>query len=103
MKFVTVTIGDDDLELPNESLLVDINVDNPNALPFRCKKGICGSCRIEVIAGHENLCAPSDEENKFVERLGYSTKTMRLACQVRVGGDIKIRPCKEYRSATSTK
>jgi ferredoxin len=54
---------------------------------FGCYAGECGSCRIEVIEGSENLSELSDEEKK----LGMD-KTHRLACQTRIkSGEVKLK------------
>jgi ferredoxin len=50
--------------------------------------GFCTSCRVEVLAGGENLSPVSQLER---ERLGARAGELRLACQTRVGGRARIR------------
>ncbi len=67
--------------------------------------GMCGSCRIYVKKGQENLSQPGFVE-KFTTKLGANPEAffayigheneMRLACQCTVSGDIEVEtqaPC----------
>ena len=56
-------------------------------VPFSCGDGICGTCRIEIIKGGENL-SPLNEKEKA---LGGNNKK-RFACQCKLKkGEIKIK------------
>lgn len=49
-------------------------------------KGLCGTCRVKVTAGEENLTPRSDcEERKLRKR-----PDLRLSCQVAVRGDCTV-------------
>jgi ferredoxin len=48
--------------------------------------GTCSTCRVEVVAGAENL-SPI-EENEIAYELGPN---VRLACQARISGDVGVR------------
>ncbi|HVO51765.1 MAG TPA: 2Fe-2S iron-sulfur cluster-binding protein [Thermoanaerobaculia bacterium] len=48
--------------------------------------GTCSTCRVEVVAGAENL-SPL-EENEIAYELG---ENVRLACQARILGDVGVR------------
>ncbi|HLP79352.1 MAG TPA: 2Fe-2S iron-sulfur cluster-binding protein [Acidobacteriota bacterium] len=50
-------------------------------IPFGCTEGICGTCRVVVVEGGENLTAKTQEEIDF----GLTDKE-RLACQCRLKG-----------------
>ena len=57
-------------------------------IPFGCKQGICGTCKIEVLEGAENL----DDLNEQEEVMGDRDRTHRLACQCSIlKGTIKIK------------
>jgi len=57
-------------------------------IPFGCKQGICGTCKIEILEGSENL----DDLNEQEVAMGDRDKTHRLACQCSImKGNIKIR------------
>ena len=56
---------------------------------FACTEGICGTCVIEVLEGHENLSPPTQEEIEF---LGEGNTRERLACQCKIlEGTVKVR------------
>lgn len=50
-------------------------------------RGFCTSCRVEVLAGSNNLSSVSALER---ERLGADAGRLRLACQTRVFGDAHV-------------
>lgn len=75
-------------------------------LPHGCLSGACGTCRILVLEGQENLKEPSFIEKDTLSSIYESYKkekgeeflkgkTIRLSCRARVVGDIKICPLKK--------
>lgn len=75
-------------------------------LPHGCLSGSCGTCRVLVIEGQENLKEPSFIEKDTLHSICESYrkekgedflkgKTIRLSCRARVIGDIKICPLKK--------
>ncbi|MBA4542602.1 MULTISPECIES: 2Fe-2S iron-sulfur cluster-binding protein [Thermoactinomyces] len=58
-------------------------------LPFQCTTGRCGTCRVHVQEGMENLSDYTDSE---LYRLGDEELVQggRLACQLFVYGDVRI-------------
>jgi ferredoxin len=70
-------------------------------LPHGCLAGSCGSCKIEVLSGAENLAPPSAIESNTLasikENLGpdkMAGRIIRLSCRAKVKGDVSIRPFK---------
>lgn len=56
-------------------------------VPFGCYTGTCGSCKIGIEEGADNLSELTDEENA----LGMDKNT-RLACQCNIkGGEVRIK------------
>ena len=56
-------------------------------IPFGCKNGICGVCRINIEEGIENL----SEKNEKEEDMFPDKPDIRLACQSKIKeGTIKI-------------
>ncbi len=80
------------IEAEKDSLLVDIlNTENSTIL-FGCRTGLCGTCLIELInSDSDNLSTKTDEEKDFLEEMYPENKNFRLACQVSLKGDIKIK------------
>jgi len=57
---------------------------------FGCTVGSCGTCRLEIVEGAENVQPPSSEE---LETVAMSTdfQGARLGCQLRILGDVAVR------------
>lgn len=52
-------------------------------------KGLCGTCRVIVIDGRDNLSVPSERETSKLKEKGIAAG-LRLSCQALVTGDIQI-------------
>lgn len=65
-------------------------------LPHGCLAGSCGSCRIHVDKGIENLSPMGVVETDTVDSIknSYPGKTVRLSCRAKVLGDVEITPLK---------
>ena len=51
--------------------------------------GVCGRCRVRVLAGTENLSAPTMIEIRMATQRGFESDE-RLACQAVVMGDVEV-------------
>ena len=51
--------------------------------------GVCGRCRVRVLAGAENLSAPTMIETRVASQRGFDPEE-RLACQAVVRGDVEV-------------
>lgn len=67
-------------------------------LPHGCLAGSCGSCRIEILEGAQNLAEPGAVERDTIESIRNEpnhperlNKLIRLSCRSRVMGNIKIK------------
>ena len=57
---------------------------------FNCRgHGLCGTCRVIVIEGRDNLSAPTEREVKKLKATAIDAG-MRLSCQTQVTKDIEI-------------
>ncbi len=81
----------DDLlvEAPAGTRLQDIADASGADVTFGCRSGTCGTCRVRVARGLEHCAPPGPEERDFLASLG-APEDQRLACQVRVNGDVAI-------------
>ncbi len=50
----------------------------------------CSTCRVWILEGLENCDARSDRKRSLTDQLGLGPE-VRLACQTRVVGDVKLR------------
>lgn len=67
--------------------------DQGEMLPHGCLSGSCGSCRIDVISGAENLAPADGVESDTLEHLksmieGEAPKCLRLSCRAEVRGNV---------------
>ncbi|MBS1767789.1 MAG: (2Fe-2S)-binding protein [Acidobacteria bacterium] len=58
-------------------------------ITFGCRTGSCGTCRIRLARGLKSCSAPDAEERDFLAGLG-SASDQRLACRVKLHGDVAI-------------
>jgi adenylate cyclase len=54
-------------------------------------RGRCSTCRIRVVGPHEAIPMPAPEEVKVLQRVS-AAPDVRLACQLRPGGDLRVTP-----------
>ena len=88
-------------QIDKGSILFDALADQGLKLPHGCLAGSCGSCRILIIEGRENVATPGVIEENTIESLiedytsrkgadFVSQKVIRLSCRTKVLGDIKV-------------
>ncbi|HJW33965.1 MAG TPA: 2Fe-2S iron-sulfur cluster-binding protein [Holophagaceae bacterium] len=58
-------------------------------LTFGCRTGSCGTCRVRITEGLAHCSPPNAEEREFLGALNVPAD-QRLACQVRVHGDVAV-------------
>jgi ferredoxin len=72
----------------DEVNLLRVAIRNDCGIPFKCASGNCGTDRVRVEAGADNLVPPRRREKDRLANLideGY-----RLACQTYVAGDVTV-------------
>jgi ferredoxin len=78
------------VQLPHmASMSLHLTVQN-SPLLFGCRSGLCGTCLIEVEA-NEPLPAPDSNELEALEIYAPGNPRARLACQLLVSTDLRIR------------
>ena len=73
----------------NQIISEHLTVENSPVL-FGCRTGICGTCLVEI---EGDISPPNEEEKEILELLAPGNQKARLACQVKLTADIKIKPC----------
>ncbi len=81
-----IILGNKTEEVPDGSRIKDAA--DKLGVPFGCREGICGTCKIEILEGSENL----NELNEQEEQMGDRDRNHRLACQCSIkNGIVKIK------------
>jgi ferredoxin len=80
------------LRLQRGALLSEhLSVEN-SPLLFGCRTGICGTCLVEVEeAANGELSEPAADELELLEIIAPENRRARLACQIALSADIRIR------------
>jgi len=69
------------IEVPDGASLVEL--EGKCGILFACKVGSCGSCKVKVLEGMENLEAPGEEEKAGLETFGTDPAD-RLLCKTNI-------------------
>jgi 2Fe-2S ferredoxin len=70
--------------------LVDLCDAHDAPIPFNCRVASCGTCRIHVLEGAEQLLPPAEDELDLLDVFN-AAPGIRLACQARLGpGAVRI-------------
>jgi ferredoxin len=77
------------IEVDKDANLLRMSIRFEGSVPFKCGGGLCGTCRVKIVDGHENV---SKVMKKEINRLGEEkiSEGYRLACQTFVSGDVSI-------------
>ncbi len=78
-------------EVPSGTSLLEYAQANETPQDFGCTVGSCGTCCVVVEEGMDSLNAATDEEMETVE-MCTSEDNARLGCQLKINGDVKLRP-----------
>ncbi len=52
-------------------------------------EGMCGWCKVKIVAGLDHMAPPSDLERKLIEEKGFNHDE-RAACLAKVKGDVTV-------------
>jgi ferredoxin len=89
MPTITFQTSGKAIEVDKDANLLRTSIRYEGAVPFKCGGGLCGTCRVQIVDGHENL---SRVMKKEIDRLGAEKieQGYRLACQTFITGDITV-------------
>ena len=89
MPFITYQTSGKTIEIGKDANLLRSSIRYEGSVPYKCGGGICGTCRVRIVDGHENL---SKVMKKEIDRLGQDKidQGFRLACQTFATGDVTI-------------
>jgi 2Fe-2S ferredoxin len=87
-----------EVSAPEGGSLADLCDKHDAAVPFSCRGASCGTCRIDVLEGMQELTEPEDEELDILDIFGDKPEKRRLACQAKMkpgAGLLRIRPVED--------
>jgi ferredoxin len=88
MASVEIKNDNQKVDVPDGSLLVEL--DGKCSILFACKSGSCGSCKVKVLEGMENLEPANDVEQAGLATFG-TDPSERLPCVCKIKkGKIKV-------------
>lgn len=79
-----------EIDAARGAALVDLCDAHDAPIPFNCRMASCGTCRIHVVEGAEQLLPPAEDELDLLDVFN-APPGIRLACQARLGpGAVRI-------------
>ena len=80
-----------EIDAASGAALVDLCDAHNAPIPFNCRVASCGTCRIHVLEGAEQLLPPAEDELDLLDVFNAAPPRIRLACQARLGpGAVRI-------------
>lgn len=86
---VSFLLDDLDVEVPSGTRLIEIVEASGADITFGCRNGTCGTCRVRIVEGLQNLSPLTPEERDFLAAL-QAGESERLGCQFSVCGNVVI-------------
>jgi adenylate cyclase len=90
MPKITFAANGKSYEVPAGTKFLDFCQDNRAPHEYGCTVGSCGTCRLVLEAGSENVDPATDEELETLE-MCTDVAGARLGCQLVVRGDIRVK------------
>ena len=91
MPKLTFLVSGETHEVPHSTSFLDFCQEHDAPHDFGCTIGSCGTCRLEIVEGAENVQPITDEERETLEMV-TDVPGARLGCQMKILGDVAIRP-----------
>jgi ferredoxin len=89
MPLMTFQTSGKAIEVDKDANLLRTSIRYEGSVPFKCGGGLCGTCKVRIVEGSENL---SKIMKKEIDRLGEEkiSQGYRLACQTFITGDVTL-------------
>jgi ferredoxin len=89
MPLITFQTSGKTIEVNKDANLLRTSIRYEGSVPFKCGAGLCGTCKVRIVEGSENL---SKIMKKEIDRLGEEkiSQGYRLACQTSITGDVTL-------------
>ena len=69
------------IDAPEGAALIDLCDVHAAPIPFSCRSASCGTCRIHVLQGADELLPPAQDELELLDVFDHKPPHVRLACQ----------------------
>ena len=73
-----------EIDAPAGAALVDLCDEHDAPIPFSCRTASCGTCRIHVLEGAEDLLPPAADELDLLDVFNHKPPGVRLTCQAKL-------------------
>jgi ferredoxin len=73
-----------EIDAPPGSALVDLCDEHLAPIPFNCRSASCGTCRIHVLEGADQLLPPKEDELDLLDVFNHKPPLIRLTCQAKL-------------------
>lgn len=80
------------VDVDNEDMTI-LEISSLNGIPHVCACGgnaRCSTCRVIILENHENVFPPNEAEKNLARKKGFESN-IRLACQTKLKGSVKLR------------
>lgn len=74
-----------EIDAPDGAALVDLCDEFDAPIPFSCRSASCGTCRIHVVEGAEDLLPAAEDELDLLDVFNQKPPLVRLTCQAKLG------------------
>ena len=73
-----------EIDAPEGAALIDLCDAHEAPIPLSCRSASCGTCRIHVLEGADDLLPPGEDELDLLDVFNLKPPHVRLACQARL-------------------
>ena len=89
MPTITFANNGQSYEVPEGTSFLEFCQANGVEFDFGCTVGSCGTCRMQILEGADNVDPADDEEKETIE-MCTDVEGARLGCGVVIRGDVKL-------------
>lgn len=79
-----------EIDAPDGSALIDLCDEHDAPIPFSCRSASCGTCRIHVLEGAEDLLPAAEDELDLLDVFNLKPPYVRLTCQAKLGPNASV-------------
>lgn len=73
-----------EIDAPAGAALIDLCDEHGAPIPFSCRTASCGTCRVHVLEGADQLLPPAEDELDLLDVFNHKPPHIRLTCQAKL-------------------